>query len=283
MLLNCGVGEDSWESLGWQGDQISQSKKKSTLKIHQKNDAEAPILWPPDVKNWLILKDPDSGKDWRQEEKGTTEDKRVGWHHWLNGPELEQALEDQVKDREAWCAAVHGVAKTGTWLSDWTTTAAHIYSALLRLHYISMLLLLQSCLTLCDPMDCSLPGSSIHGVSRQEYWSGLPCPPPGHLPDPVIEPTSLKSPALAGGFFTTRTTWEALYFHEVTVIIISLLWPVKWNPERRSNSTSITKPVSWGTWLVFGNPVLQIHSFPPAPTCIPSNCQTIKWARWGRW
>ena len=84
-----------------------------------------------------------------------------------------------VKDREAWCATVHGVAKTGAWLSDWTTTAAHIYSALLRLHYISLLLLLQSCLTLCDPMDCSLPGSSIHGVSRQEYWSGLPCPPPG--------------------------------------------------------------------------------------------------------
>ena len=188
-----------------------------------------------------------------------------------------------VKDREAWCATVHGVAKTGAWLSDWTTTAAHIYSALLRLHYISMLLLLQSCLTLCDPMDCSLPGSSIHGVFRQEYWSGLPCPPPGHLPDPFIEPTSLMSPALAGGFFTTRTTWEALYFHEVTVIIISILGPVKWNPERRSNSTSITKPVSWGAWLVFGNPVLQIHSFPPAPTCIPSNCQTIKWAWWGRW
>ena len=46
--------------------------------------AETPILWPPDVKNWLIGKDPDAGKDWRQEEKGTTEDKMVGWHYWLN-------------------------------------------------------------------------------------------------------------------------------------------------------------------------------------------------------
>jgi len=54
-------------------------------------EAEVPILWPPDVKNWLIEKDPDAGKDWRQEEKGTTEDEMVGWHHRLNGHECEQA------------------------------------------------------------------------------------------------------------------------------------------------------------------------------------------------
>ena len=54
--------------------------------------AEAPILLPPDVKNLLTGKDPDAGKDWRQEEKGTTEDEMVGWHHWLNWQEFEQAL-----------------------------------------------------------------------------------------------------------------------------------------------------------------------------------------------
>ena len=48
-------------------------------------EAETPVLWPPDVKNWLTWKDPDAGKDWGQEEKGTTEDEMVGWHHWLNG------------------------------------------------------------------------------------------------------------------------------------------------------------------------------------------------------
>ena len=48
-------------------------------------EAETPILWPPDVKSWLIWKVPDAGKDWRQEEKGMTEDEMVGWHHWLNG------------------------------------------------------------------------------------------------------------------------------------------------------------------------------------------------------
>ena len=68
---------------------------------------------------------------------------------------------------------------------------------------------LQSCPTLSDSMDCSPPGSSVHGFSRQEYWSGLPCPPPRDLPDPGIEPTSLMSPALAGGFVSTSTTQEA--------------------------------------------------------------------------
>ena len=52
-------------------------------------EAEAPILWPPDVKNWLLGKDPDAGKDWKQEEKGMTKDKMIGWHHQLNGDEFE--------------------------------------------------------------------------------------------------------------------------------------------------------------------------------------------------
>ena len=51
-------------------------------------EAETAKLWPPDAKNWLIRKDPDAGKDWGQEEKGTTEDEMVGWHHWLNGLEF---------------------------------------------------------------------------------------------------------------------------------------------------------------------------------------------------
>ena len=82
-------------------------------------EAEAPILWPPDAKNWLIGKDTDAGKDWRQEEKGTTEDEMVGWYHQLDGHEFEQAL-GAVLDREAWCAAVRGVAGSQTRLSDWT-------------------------------------------------------------------------------------------------------------------------------------------------------------------
>ena len=81
-------------------------------------EAEASILWPPEPKNWLSGKDPDAGKDWRQEEKGMAEDEMVGWHHRLNGHESEQAL--GVGDREAWRASVHGVAKSQTQLSNWT-------------------------------------------------------------------------------------------------------------------------------------------------------------------
>ena len=97
MFLNCGVGEDSWESLGLQGDWLEEPvhpKGNQSWIFIGRTDAEAetPILWPPDVKNWLIGKDPDAGKDWRQEEKGTTEDEMVGWHHWLYGHEFEQAL-----------------------------------------------------------------------------------------------------------------------------------------------------------------------------------------------
>ena len=69
--------------------------------------------------------------------------------------------------------------------------------------------LLQSCPTLCDPMDGRPPGSSVHGLLQAKYWSGLPCPPPGDLPELRIKCMSLKPPALAGGFFTTSTTWES--------------------------------------------------------------------------
>ena len=63
---------------------------------------------------------------------------------------------------------------------------------------------LQLCLTLCDPVDCSPQAPLSMGFSRQEYWSGLPCPPPGDPPDPEIEAESLMSPVLTGGFFTTE-------------------------------------------------------------------------------
>ena len=79
-------------------------------------EAEAPILWPPDVKSQLIGKDLDAGKDWRQEEKGTTEDEMVGWQHQLNEHESEQAPGGSKGQGSLVC-----VANSCTWLSNWTT------------------------------------------------------------------------------------------------------------------------------------------------------------------
>ena len=82
-----------------------------------RTDAEALILWPPDAKNWLLRKDPDAVKDWREEEKGTTEDEMVGWHHWLDGQEFEQALGVGDGQESLVSGSLYG-QKSYTWLCN---------------------------------------------------------------------------------------------------------------------------------------------------------------------
>ena len=88
--------------------------------------AEAPILWPPGAKSWLIGKDLEAGKDWGQEKKGATEDETVGWHDPMD-MNLSK-LQEMVKDREAWHAAVQGVTKCRTWVSNWTRHCREVFA-----------------------------------------------------------------------------------------------------------------------------------------------------------
>ena len=125
MLLNCGVGEDSWESLDSKEIQPVHPKGDQSWVFIGRTDVEAetPILLPPDVKNWLIGKDPDDEKDWRQEEKRTTEDKMVGWHQRLIGHEFEQAPGVGNGQGSLACCSPCGckVLDTTKWL-NWTLT-----------------------------------------------------------------------------------------------------------------------------------------------------------------
>ena len=126
MLLNYGVGEDSWESLDCKEIQPFHPKGDQSCVFIERTDVEAetPILWPPDVKSWLIWKDPDAGKDWGQEEKGTTEDEMVEWHHWLDGHEFEWTLRDGDGQGGLACCDSWGCRVGHDWATElnWTET-----------------------------------------------------------------------------------------------------------------------------------------------------------------
>ena len=138
--------------------------KGNQLWIFTDDKAEAPILWPPDGKRWFIGKDPDAGKDWRQEEKGMTEDEMVGWLHWLHGHEFEQALGVGEGHGSLACCSPWGCKESNTTERlSWTDWVYMYFSATLPIHPAppSPSLVHKSSLCVCVSIPALEIGSSV--------------------------------------------------------------------------------------------------------------------------
>jgi len=142
-------------------------------------ETETPILWPPDAKSWLIWKDPDAGKDWVQEEKGTTEDKMVGWNHWLNGHAAAASAKSlqscptlcNPRDGSPPGSPVPGILQART--LDWVAISfSNAWKWKVKVKSLNRVWLLATPWTVAHQAPLSM------GFSRQEYWSGVPLPSP---------------------------------------------------------------------------------------------------------
>ena len=164
-----------------------------------RTEAEAPIDWPPDAKNWFIGKDPDAGEDWKQEEKAVTEDEMAGWHHRLNEHEFESTLGDSEGQGRLTCPWGR---KSWTWLSNWTLFSVNGLIKLGRrscsiwqtLHMsnpstnnetapcVRMRSLVSWVRLFVTPWTVAHQAPRSMGFSQQESWNLLSFPPPGGLP-----------------------------------------------------------------------------------------------------
>ena len=177
------------------------------------------------MRSRLIRKDPDAGKDWRQEEKGMAEDEMVGWHHWLSEHEFESMGLQRVRHvwaterQQCWIFLLEsivcflfvkiflflrGVADFISYNSQKSLAKCifHLfYCLVLSFHSESEVKSLNHVWLFATPWTVAHQAPPSMGSSRQEYWSGLPFPSPGDLPDPGIEP---RSPALEADALTSE-------------------------------------------------------------------------------
>ena len=175
MVLNCGVGEDSWESLPLdckENQPVHPKGNQSWIFIWRTDaEAEVPIFWPPDEKNWLIGKDPDAGNDWRQEKKGNTEDEIVRWHYWLDEHEFEQAL--GVGDGQGglaccspWCLKE---SYTTEWLNWLNIQDSFAHGALLGRLFITVPILMCVYMTEAKLVQQCFLGFTLLAPSKTRY------------------------------------------------------------------------------------------------------------------
>ena len=125
MPSNCGAAEDYWESLDCKNIKPVNPKGNQHWVFIGRTNEEAPMIWPPDMKYWLIGKDPNAGKDWGLEEKGVTENEMVGWHNWLNGHEFEQTPRDGETQGSLACCSPW-VWKEPDMFRGWLTTPSPV-------------------------------------------------------------------------------------------------------------------------------------------------------------
>ena len=170
-LWTVGLGKTLESPLDCKQIQLVHHKGNQSCVFIERTDVEAetPIFWPPDEKNWLIWEDPDVGKDWRQGEKGMTEDEMVRWHYQLNGHGFGWTL--GVGDWQgglACCCSWGRKESDSTEGLNWTEPLLGYFGLLISVSSAAFAAkLLQLCPTLCDPMDCSLPGFSFHGIFQE--------------------------------------------------------------------------------------------------------------------
>ena len=173
-------------------------------------EAKMSVFWSSNVNNWLIGKVPDAGKDWGQKEKRASEDEMAGWHHWCNGHEPGKTLGDGEEQRSLACCSPWGHRE-----SDITGLLNNNNDNLRKRwqwcpmgkgEYFKYIVKKVKVKSLSCVQLFAIPWTVAHqaplsiGFSRQEYWSGLPFPSPGDLPNPGIKP---RAPALQADALTS--------------------------------------------------------------------------------